>query len=91
MFKWKEPLNIHTLIALPPANNKTLVMNKCTQPLVDWDQETVIHIQPVIKQELSGRKTQEKIIEGMHAKAAKAKTLLEQKEQLLFLHLHLVY
>lgn len=79
---WKEPLNIYTLIALPPANNKTLVMNQCTQPLINWEQEQAARLQSVIKEEWSEHKTQEKIIEAMRAKSAKAKTLLEQKDQI---------
>src|ERR1700739_652978 len=36
---WLEPINIYTLIALPPANHKSLVLKRCLQPLVDWEKE----------------------------------------------------
>lgn len=34
---WQEPINLYTLVAMPPANNKSLVLKKCTTPLLLWE------------------------------------------------------
>lgn len=76
---WLEPVNIYTLIALPPANHKSLVLQRCTKPLVEWEKEQSLRLEADIKRQHSERKTQEKIIEGLRIKAAKAKDPLEQQ------------
>lgn len=70
---WQEPINIYTLIALPPANNKSLVLRTCTQPLMEWEQEQAVLLEPEIKRQRSERKSQEKQIEVLRIKAAKEK------------------
>lgn len=77
---WHEPINIYTLIALPPANNKSLVLNFCTKPLVQWEQQQILRYENEIKRLRSERKTQEKIIEVLRAKAAKETDSLEQRQ-----------
>jgi hypothetical protein len=76
---WREPVNIYTLIALPPANNKSLVLNACTKPLLEWEQQQAIQHDFDIKRRRSERKTQEKIIEVLRAKAAKEQNSIEQR------------
>lgn len=76
---WQEPINIYTLVALPPANNKSLVLNCCTHPLVEWEKQAAIIMEPEIKRQRSERKTQEKIIEGLRAKASKVASSSEQQ------------
>ncbi len=84
---WNEPINIYTLIALPPANNKSLVLKRCTEPLILWEKEQAISMDYEIKRCQSQRKTEEKIIEGLRKKAANAddyatqRTLIEQISQ----------
>ena len=76
---WYEPVNIYTIIALPPANNKTHVLNICKQPLTQWEKDQAQQHEYSIKQQHSERKTQEKIIEVLRAKAAKEENAIEQK------------
>lgn len=76
---WHEHVNIYTLIALPPANNKSLVLNTCTKPLLEWEQQQASQHEYDIKRQYSERKTQEKIIEVLRAKAAKEKNGIEQR------------
>jgi hypothetical protein len=76
---WLEPINIYTLIALPPANNKSLVLNCCTKPLIEWEKEQALLMESDIKRQRSERKTQEKIIEGLRFKASKTNDLTEQR------------
>jgi putative DNA primase/helicase len=68
---WLEPLNIYTMVALPPANNKSQILKACTKPLVEWEQAQAEILLPTIKQQQSERKTQEKIIESLRLKAAR--------------------
>ena len=68
---WVEPLNIYTLVALPPANNKSLVLNRCTTPLREWEIEQACLLEPELKKQRSERRNQEKLIESLRAKAVK--------------------
>lgn len=76
---WAEPVNIYTLIALPPANNKSLVLNYCTKPLLEWERQQSLQKEMDIKRQRSELKTQEKIIEVLRAKAAKEQNSIEQR------------
>lgn len=76
---WHEPINIYTIIALPPANHKSLVLNYCTKPLIEWEKEQTAKLEYEIKRKKSERKTQEKIIETLRLKAAKAQDVIEQR------------
>lgn len=76
---WREPLNIYTIVALPPANNKSQILNACTKPLVQWEQEKAEILRPIIKRQQSERKTQEKIIAELRAQAARTKNRIEQE------------
>ncbi len=77
---WEEPVNIYTLIALPPANHKSIVLARCKEPLIQCEQEQEKDFRQKIKQHLSERKTHERIIEGLRTKAAKIKDLNEQQK-----------
>src|SRR4051812_14867664 len=77
---WEEPLNIYTLIALPPANHKSIVLKYCTQPLIAWEKEQAVLHEGKIKQQISERKTQEKIIEALRLKIAKTEDSAEQNK-----------
>lgn len=76
---WHEPLNIYTLIALPPANHKSIILRHCTAPLIKWEREQVHLHAAEIKRRYSERKTQEKIIEALRCKAGKLDDVLEQQ------------
>ena len=77
---WHEPVNIYTLVALPPANNKSLVLKRCTQPLVDWEKRERERLLPDKTRQESERKTQEKRIEALRNKAAKEDDLFKRNE-----------
>ncbi len=77
---WHEPINLYTLIALPPANHKSLVLAQCTKPLIDWENTQRLLLEGEIKRLSSERKTQEKIIEGLRLKASKTYDLTEQQQ-----------
>lgn len=74
---WNEPLNIYALVALPPANNKSLVLNQCTKPLREWEIAQAITLAPEITKQRSERRNQEKLIESLRTKAVKGKDMAE--------------
>lgn len=76
---WFEPINIYTLIALPPANHKSIVLKYCTQPLLAWEKAQEARLGAEIKRARSERKTQEKLIERLRLEAAKQKNSVEQR------------
>ncbi len=76
---WIEPINIYTLIALPPANHKSLVVRACTQPLWHWEREQKKQRETDIKRQRAARKTEERILENLRSKAAKTEDSAEQK------------
>jgi hypothetical protein len=80
---WYEPVNIYTLIALPPANNKTVVLNTCTKSFIEWEKEQALLYGADIKRQYSERKTQEKIIDALRSKAAKTEDVNEQQKMIL--------
>lgn len=62
---WQESLNIYTLIALPPANHKSLVIKNCIQPLTEWEYEQKILKEKDIIEQQSARKSQELRIDAL--------------------------
>lgn len=77
---WHEPINIYTMIALPPGNNKTFILKSCIEPLIAWELSQAALYEQEIKRLRSEHKTQEKIIEGLRHKAAKAKNHNERQQ-----------
>lgn len=68
---WTEHLNIYTAVALPPGNNKSLVLRRATEPLRLWEKIQHDELQPKIKEARSRRKSEEKIIEKKRKDAAR--------------------
>lgn len=77
---WREPINIYTLIALPPANNKSLVLSNCLKPLIEWEAGQVAVLGNEIKRQRSERKSQEKLIESLRIKMAREKDISSQRK-----------
>ncbi len=86
---WFEPINIYTLIALPPANHKSFILNSCTQPLLDWEEAQRQQLSTEIKRKRSERKNQEKRIEALRAKAKSELEQLQLAEQATELEMNL--
>lgn len=56
---WDEPINIYTVVALPPATRKTQVFRTMTRPLQRAETELTEKARPVIEQARLERKTAE--------------------------------
>lgn len=76
---WNEPVNTYIFVALPPASNKSLILKNVTKPLIAWETEARKQKEPEIKKQLSKRKSQEKIIDGMRTKLSGIKDRHEQE------------
>ena len=71
-------MNIYTLVALPPANNKSLVLNRCTAPLRDWETAQALLLEHELKKQKSERRNQEQLIQSLRTKAARDKNSAER-------------
>lgn len=69
---WDEPVNIYTVIALPPASRKTAVFRAMTEPLTAAERELAAKMRPVIEQARLERKTAEAMLERAERAAASA-------------------
>ena len=67
---WREPVNLYAFIALPPANNKSLVLNACVHPLELWEMNRRIALDAEIKEAASKRKNEEAMINSIRGRAA---------------------
>ena len=77
---WEEPVNIYVAVALPPGSNKSLVLKRCTEPLVEWERNEQARLEPVIKSQLSRRKSEELLIERARREAVKTKDVTERNK-----------
>lgn len=71
---WSEPVNIYTAIALPPGNNKSLILKACTAPLREWEEQQHSLLEPQRKIQRSHLETEKRIIDGLRRKAASSRT-----------------
>ncbi|MEV6226518.1 YfjI family protein [Saccharopolyspora shandongensis] len=69
---WDEPVNIYTVVALPPASRKTPVFRAMTQPLTLAERDLAARMRPVIEQARLERKTAEAALEKAERIAATA-------------------
>ncbi|MDA3644170.1 DUF3987 domain-containing protein [Saccharopolyspora indica] len=69
---WDEPVNIYTVVALPPASRKTPVFRAMTTPLTAAERELAAKMAPVIEQARLERKTAESVLERAERAAATA-------------------
>lgn len=56
---WDEPVNIYTVVSLPPASRKTPVFRAMTQPIVNAEHELAEQARPAIEQARLERMTAE--------------------------------
>ena len=68
---WNEPVNLYILVALPPANNKSLVLRKCTEVLDFWEFDQLLTVGPTIQKAKSQRRSEEAQIASIRARGAK--------------------
>lgn len=70
---YREPVNIWSLVVLPPASRKSKVFSEITLPLKKWELEQKQKYEPLIKAATSKIKTMEARLKELRTKAARAK------------------
>jgi hypothetical protein len=78
---WLEPTNIYVMVALPPANNKSLVLREAMDPIEGWELERQGAMREEIRLAATARKNEESMIAGLRGRAAR-KEKLEDREHL---------
>ncbi|NPU98910.1 MAG: DUF3987 domain-containing protein [Candidatus Omnitrophica bacterium] len=76
---YAEPLNLWTLVALPPATRKSPVFNAMTAHLADWEKSEADRWQPEIDRIMTERNVIQDRIKKLQADAAKAEDPDERK------------
>lgn len=76
---WKEPLNLFTLIALPPGSRKSPVFSNCLAPIQSWDLEQREIKKAEIKRQQAERLNQEELIKRVRQQAAREENELERR------------
>lgn len=70
---WNEPVNLYVMVALPPANHKSLVVREAVAPIDGWEFDARLAKEPEVRAAQSRRRTEESIINGFRARAARQK------------------
>lgn len=70
---YQEPVNIWTVTALDPANRKSSVLMKITDPLGQWENMKHLELDVLIKEASSKLQNQEARIKSLRAQYGKAK------------------
>lgn len=76
-----EPVNVWTVVGLPPGCRKSAVQKAVTEPLTRWEQQKKQEMEPLIAQLVSNNKTLEMRIKEMRKMAASAKPEAYEKIQ----------
>jgi hypothetical protein len=75
----REPVNLYTVIALPPANRKSQVFRTVTEPLVYFERQETERLAPIIEQNRNQQIILEESLKHARREAAKAKTEDDRK------------
>ena len=67
---YREPVNLWTLTALPPASRKTAVISAMTAPITAWEKQRAKELEPLIRDIKIRRAATQKRIEKLMKKAA---------------------
>ncbi len=70
---WREPLNLYTVIAMPPGSRKSAVFAAMTAPLLAAEQTLVERVRPVIVEAELARKIAQRDAERRANDAANAR------------------
>lgn len=68
-----EPLALYLLVALPPGERKSPVVEICKRPLLDWEREQARLAQELLQEKKSERCSMEKLIESKRARLGSTK------------------
>ena len=69
---YSEPLNIYAMVALPPGERKSSIVDLCKRPLREWVQEAGSSMKEIRMEAETDLRSLEKIIEGKRNNLVKA-------------------
>jgi putative DNA primase/helicase len=69
---WREPLNLFTVVALPPGSRKSAVFSDVTRPFVTFERERAKELGPEIARAQERRLIKEATLARLRTEAAKA-------------------
>ncbi|MEX0624566.1 DUF3987 domain-containing protein [Saccharospirillum sp.] len=70
---YREPINVYTAVALPPATRKSGVFKRATKPLIKWEADQREKVEAERKAAESRLKTHKERVSNLRKQAAKAK------------------
>ena len=70
---YREPINVYTAVALPPATRKSGVFKRATKPLIKWEADQRAKVEDERKAAESRLKTHKERVSHLRKQAAKAK------------------
>lgn len=76
---YREPLNLFAVVALPPANRKSVVFSAVTAPLSTHERELAERPTPEIAEALARRRSHELRLQELQRRAAKATRTTERE------------
>jgi hypothetical protein len=68
---WSEPLNLYTVIALPPGNRKSAVFGAALEPVKEYEREERERLRATVAEAASARRVLEKRLAAAEAQAAR--------------------
>lgn len=79
---WVEPLNVFTVIALPPASRKSAVFASVQEPVIEYEEEFTRSMVPIIEDKKVQHRILEQTLSKVQTEAAKAKG--QKREELIY-------
>jgi hypothetical protein len=76
---WSQPLNLYTVVALPPANRKSAVFREVTEPAATYEREEAERLQSTVAERAADRRMLEGRLKSTESRAAKAKDNQERE------------
>ncbi len=77
---YTEPLSIWCLVMLPPASRKTAILDALRSPVVSWERDKAVELQPEISKQITERNVMVSRIQELTKQAARAEQLGEEDE-----------
>jgi putative DNA primase/helicase len=84
-----EPLNIWTLVSMPPGSRKTAIMSALREPLVEWEKEQARKLKPLVLEDEAKRVVSKRRLSDLQVQAAKESDNSELMKQIAELQMQL--
>jgi hypothetical protein len=79
---WHEPVNLYTVVALPPGSRKSPVFSRCRAPVEEWDRTQRAEKELAIRRQQAERITIEEDIKRRRSDALREKDIFKRNQLL---------